>query len=124
MCDRMGKNLYKCAACVCLNVCVCVCVKENILNGTNSLKIHPHTVHLISLKMQNKKKNVKKIQKTIKQQVIHTNQVLWWGGTAIQNSNKCTSRLLQNSVSIATSTLFTMVTLPCQRWTLVGHGLP
>lgn len=36
--------------------------------------------------------------------------MLWWGGMAIQNSNKCTSGLLQNSVSIATSTLFTMVT--------------
>lgn len=31
--------------------------RETILNGTNSLKIHPHTVHLISMKMQNKKKS-------------------------------------------------------------------
>lgn len=54
--------------------------------------------------------NQKKIKTQLKQQVIHTNQVLWWGDTASQNPNHCTSRLLQNSVSIATSTLFTMVT--------------
>lgn len=59
--------------------------------------------------MQNQKK-FKKIKTQLKQQVIHTNQLLWWGDTASQNPNRCTSRLLQNSVSIATSTLFTMVT--------------
>lgn len=56
---------YKCV-CVCLReekhmseCAMCECLSENILNGTNSLKIHPHTVHLISMKMQNKKKNKK-----------------------------------------------------------------
>lgn len=40
-------------------ICVrttCLRVRETILNGTNNLRIHPHTVHLISMKMQNAKK--------------------------------------------------------------------
>lgn len=35
--------MSECATRVCLSVC------ELILNGTNSLKIHPHTVHLVSI---------------------------------------------------------------------------
>ncbi len=74
VCARVSEHMSECATCVCL--------RETILNGTNSLRIHPHTVHLISMKMQNKKK----IKTQLKQQVIHTNQVLWWGGTANQKS--------------------------------------
>lgn len=76
VCTWATKHMSECATCACLRA------RETILNGTNSLKIHPHTVHLMSMKMQNKKK----IKTQLKQQVIHTNQVLWWGGTAIQNS--------------------------------------
>lgn len=53
--------------------CVCVFLGEGggniyvctgVLNGTNSLKIHPHTVHSRSFKKLQKKKNKEKKRKT------------------------------------------------------------
>lgn len=77
-----------------LLLCLCVFggrgrgiyVCTGVLNGTNSLKIHPHTVHSRSFKKLQKKKQRKEKQTAKKKkQQVNTNQVLWRGGPASPN---------------------------------------
>lgn len=95
-----------------LLLCLCVFggrghvlyVCTGVLNGTNSLKIHPHTEHFRKNKNTRKKR---KENQTANEATSNTNQALWWGGTA-RHQPSCSSWLLRKRVSIATSTLFTM----------------